>query len=154
MKRLIQLTITISCALLIACLSGCVTAPTGERVVDVARVARLSGVAAELGATMYLEKNPSARPYFEASLAAVAALDASGDYNPSRFADALKGLPVRELQGKEGSLYIGLAVVAWGELSVEAERANLDKAEWVRPVLKSVRLGLERALANTSTPAP
>lgn len=137
-------------ALVFTLVTGCVTAPDGARTVDTQRVARLAGVAAEIGATAYLQKRPGDRLYFEAAANGLTALDATGDYDPAKFAAALQALPIRELRGPEGSLYVGLALVAWEELSAEA--ARLDKTDWVKPVLQRVQLGLERALAATAPP--
>jgi hypothetical protein len=139
---------TWSVVMLAVMLVGCATGPNGQATVDVQRVARLAGVAAEVGATVYLQKHPGDRAYFQIAASALAALDASSDYDPAKFAAALQTLPIRELRGPEGSLYVGLAIVAWEELSAEA--ARLDKTVWVKPVLERVQLGLERALVATA----
>ncbi len=129
---------------------GCVTGPDGTRKLDTERVALLAGVAAEIGATAYLSKHPDQRIYFEAARNSLGALDASGDYDPAKFAAALQALPIKELRGPEGSLYVGLALVAWEELSAEATR--FDRTDWVKPVLQRVHLGLDRALLATAPP--
>jgi hypothetical protein len=128
--------------------AGCVTAPDGTRKLDVQRVANISGAAAELGAIAYLQKHPEGRIYFEAVVNGLAALDASGNYDPAAFARALQALPVKELKGPEGTLLVGAAIIAWDQLA--AESARLDNSAWVKPVLLKVKDGLAKALVQTA----
>lgn len=123
--------------------TGCTTI-SGSNQLDVARVANIAGLAAQMGSTAYLQKNPEARPYFVSAYNGLGALDHAGNYDPAAFAEALKLLPIKELSGPNGNLYVLAAVLIWDEL---AQRSiNVDKTLWVAPVLKSVRLGIGRAL--------
>ncbi len=139
--------IRIICSLVLALtLSlGCSTVPSTPEA-RLARVARISGVAASVGASSYLASNPQSRPAFEAAHAALTKLEADGNFNPDTFAEVLRGLPIDELKGPEGEIYISLAIVLWEE--VKAESVALNTPEWVKPVLTSVRAGLGRALGK------
>lgn len=123
--------------------TGCVSVG-GTNQLDVARVSQIAGLAAQMGSTAYLQKNPEARPYFVVVYNSLGVLDANGNYDPVQFAEALRQLPVRELQGPNGSLYIIAAVFLWDELAQQS--VSIDKQLWVAPVLRSVRSGIGRAL--------
>lgn len=147
----INLSILMVCAALAVGASGCTTTSSGTRVVDVQRVARLAGVAADVGSRVYIQHHPADRALFVVTEAALADLDSRGDYDPVKFAAALQTLPIKALTGPDGSLLIGVALVAWDELSALSE--PLTTKEWVQPVLQKVRDGLARAIAATN-PAP
>lgn len=123
--------------------TGCTTV-SGSNRVDVARVAQIAGIAAQMGSATYLQKNPEARPYFQAAYNGLGALDHAGNYDPAAFASALSMLPIRELSGPNGNLYIMAAILVWDELAQRS--VNVDKTLWVQPVLRAVRLGIGRAL--------
>lgn len=129
---------------------GCVTGPDGARTVDAERVARIAGVAAATGSNLYLQKHPEHRGDFVIARNSLFVLESTGDFDPVRFADALKQLPIKELKGPEGALYVGLATIAFEELSTYAKSRNLDRVAWVKPVLVRVRAGLDEALAATA----
>jgi hypothetical protein len=122
---------------------GCATTSTED---GSARAARLAGVAANLGTTVYLSQNPAARPAFEQAYAALSALEANGNFDPAAFAEALSVLPIDELKGPEGQLYISVAIVLYEELKANSIAVNTP--EWVKPVLSSVKAGLGRALGK------
>lgn len=123
--------------------TGCVSVG-GTNQLDVARMAHIAGAAAHLGSAAYLSKNPEARPYFVSAFNALGALDHSANYDPAAFAEALKLLPIRELSGPNGNLYVLAAIIVWDEL---AQRSiNVDRTTWVKPTLIAVRLGIGRAL--------
>lgn len=128
-------------------LSGCVTSSTGQKTLDVERVARIAGAAAQIGSQAYLQKHPDQLASFVVAYEALGALDASGNYEPAAFAAALQNLPIKELQGPDGSVYVSVALVVWDELATQT--ATVDKTTWVKPVLKSVRAGLGRTLGRT-----
>lgn len=150
MKLPLKLSAVLSVALLLAVsvattktFTGCTTV-SGSNQLDVARVANIAGLAAQMGSTAYLQKNPEARPYFVASFNALGALDHAGQYDPAAFAEALSMLPIKELSGPNGNLYVLGAILIWDEL---AQRSiNVDRTLWVQPVLRAVRLGIGRAL--------
>lgn len=126
--------------------SGCTTI-NGTNQLDVARVASIAGAAAQMGSAAYLSKNPEARPYFVASFNALGALDHAGEYDPAAFAEALKMLPIKEMSGPNGSLYVLGAILIWDELAQRS--VNVDKTLWVQPVLRAVRIGIGRAIGVT-----
>lgn len=130
-------------ALIPSSFTGCTTI-SGSNQLDVARVAHIAGAAAHLGSAAYLSKNPEARPYFIASFNALGALDHAGEYDPAAFAEALSMLPIKELSGPNGNLYVLGAILIWDELAQQS--VNVDKSTWVAPVLRAVRLGIGRAL--------
>lgn len=131
---------TIHALFLAITICGCTTLGT----LDVDRVARIAGGAAQLGSTLYLRQNPEATPAFVAVYQALRALDAGGNYDPVAFADALRKLPVDALAGANGDLYISVAIVVWDELARQS--AAIDTAVWVRPTLRAVMNGMGKAL--------
>jgi hypothetical protein len=106
----------------------------------------LAGVAANLGTTVYLSKNPQARSAFESAYAALSKLEEAGNFDPAAFAEALSVLPIDELKGPEGQLYISVAIVLYEELKASSVAVNTP--EWTKPVLASVRVGIGRALGK------
>jgi hypothetical protein len=133
--------------------SGCVTRPDGTKGPDIARISRLSGTAAQLGSLAWLSKNPNDRSYFATANEALKGLINSGNYDPAAFASALQGLPIKELKGSEGSLYISVAIVVWDEAIQSAQ--GLDRQELVAATLKAVQQGIQRTLdATASVGAP
>ena len=130
--------------------SGCVTTPGGQRALDVARVARIAGTAADFGAQVYLQQHPEAAPAFRLAENVLTSLIDAENWDPAAFASALRSLPVKELRSPEGALLASAAVLLWDELA--AESRTLDKTQWVRPVMLSVRNGLRRALSIPSLP--
>jgi hypothetical protein len=143
--------------------SGCVTRPVvttgadGSSVTnlvkgpDIARISRLSGTAAQLGSLAWLSKNPNDRSYFATANEALKGLINSGNYDPAAFASALQGLPIKELKGSEGSLYISVAIVVWDEAIQSAQ--GLDRQELVAATLKAVQQGIQRTLDATAPKA-
>lgn len=116
----------------------------GTNQLDVARVANIAGLAAQMGSTAYLQKNPDDRSYFIAVYNGLGALDHAGNYDPAQFAAALQALPIKELSGPNGSLYVLAAIFLWDELAQQSYQ--LDSKLWVKPVLVAVRAGIGRAL--------
>lgn len=123
--------------------TGCVSV-SGTNRLDVARVASIAGKAAQIGSMGRLQKHPEERPYFVSSYNALGALDHASNYDPAAFAEALKMLPIKELSGPDGNLYVLGAVFLWDELAQQSYA--LDRTLWVQPVLRAVRLGIGRAL--------
>jgi hypothetical protein len=115
---------------------------------DIARISRLSGTAAQLGSLAWLTKNPNDRAYFATANEALKGLINSGNYDPAAFASALQGLPIKELKGSEGSLYISVAIVVWDEALQSAE--GLNRQELVAATLKAVQSGIQRTLDATA----
>lgn len=77
----------------LSALTACTTL-NGDRKLDVARVARLSGAAAELSATAYLLQHPQDRVHFEAVRVALSGLESTNNYDPAAFVKALQALPI------------------------------------------------------------
>lgn len=134
----------LSSTIAIISLVGCAGVPTERKI---SRMATLAELAAFTGASIDLADNPAHRPYFEASRAALDGLVRSENYDPTAFAAALSGLPVKELKGEKGSLVVGAAVILWEEYA--AEVVNLDRSTYVKPVIAAVAKGLARALGQS-----
>jgi hypothetical protein len=127
--------------------TGCKTNSTDTQ--KVARVAVVAEMAAFSGTSVYLKAHPENRPYFNIARESLHALAATNGITPASFAEALKGLPIKELQGDTGTLVVGNAVVLYDMLA--REHVNLDANIWLRPVVESVERGMARAL---ETPPP
>lgn len=133
-------------------LAGCKTAADGSRTVDSDRVSRIAGTAAQLGTTIYLAQHPEQRPSFAAAEQALTALADRQNYDPAAFSAALQGLPINELKGPNGSLYVSVALVVWDEVAAQA--TGVDKEELVKKTLVAVRDGLRRSLGPPAPPMP
>lgn len=128
--------------------TGCATPGVRSTPADDAKSAARVGTVAELaaftGTSAWLIKHPDDRKYFEASLAAVEVLAANGNASPEKLAAALAQLPIKELQGSEGTLIVGSAVILYD--AYVADHVDLDANVYLRPVIDGVRNGLARAL--------
>jgi hypothetical protein len=160
----------LSAALALLAVTGCKTATyqdpgTGlvvtNRVPDVALMTGVAKSAAYLGTEIYLQGippgvpgHPEARPAFEAARNSLAALVAAGTFSASDLTAALQNLPVKELQGAQGSLVVGEAVILWDEYGQQL--ANLDKAKvfptYILPVAQALLDGLNMALGPATSP--
>lgn len=121
--------------------TGCGTVPKEEQLRQMTTIAEL---ASYTGARFHLIDNPQDRAFFEASKEALDVMLRDGDYDPGAFALALQGLPVDELKDDKGTLIIGAAVILWDSYSSRV--FDLDKEQYIRPVIVAVRNGLARAL--------
>lgn len=132
---------------LLALNSGCVTTSTGEKKLDVDRVAHIAGTAAYLGGSLDLLKHPEHRKAFKVAVVALASMEDSENYSAAELAQALQGLNIRELSGAEGVIYIQAALFVWDEaLKVSTP---ITQQELVKAVIPQVRDGLQRALDGT-----
>ena len=125
-------------------LYGCKTVD-GKRTVDSDRVALVLGQAAKLGTRYYLNSHPGSAPSFQLALNAVNGLIDQANYDPAAFADALSKLPINELNGPNGSLYVSTAIVVWDQVAQLAE--PVTQKELVKKSLFAVRDGIQSALS-------
>ena len=152
-------------AALLVCSSGCTSVTTTgtdgttstQRVPDVKQMQLIAQSATYLGTTIWLDglgdgtrvrAHPQDRAKFETARTALKALIAAGTFTAADLKNALQSLPVAELQGSEGSLVIGEAVVLWDVYG--RQLASLDKAQvfstYILPVAQSILDGLNLAL--------
>lgn len=132
---------------MVALLAGCATAPNGTKTIDAQRVGRIAGRAAYVGGVIYLKSKPEDRGRFEMAVTALKVLEASDNPDASAMAAALKGLPISELKGDDGWLIVQAACAVWD--LVLSERVPIEQPALVKVVAPQVRMGLERALAET-----
>lgn len=104
----------------------------------------LSRTAAQLGTQTWLKSHPGDKPLFVASEAAITRFIDSGSSDPAAFAAALQGLPINELKGTNGSLYVSAVIVLWDELAAQA--TSVTQAAEVRAVALAVRDGIDAAV--------
>lgn len=175
-KRMALLLAAVSIASIATFSMGCKTVVTTDasgvsstnKVPDEVAITLATGAArsaAYLGTKIYLEGlpprlagHPNDRQAFETARTSVKALIAAGIFTSADLSAALQGLPIKELQGSEGTLIVGEAVMLWdtyGRLL-----ANLDKAQafktFVLPFAQAVADGLDMALGSSppATPTP
>ena len=130
-------------------LTGCVTTPNGTKKIDSDRVARIAGRSAYIGGTIYLRSKPEDRGRFEAAVTALKIVEAMDSPDGSAMAQAMSGLPIRQLDSNEGFIVVELAAMIWDdELS---KLIPISQPELVRKVAPQIRSGLERALETTNT---
>jgi len=144
-----------------ACTSVTSTNSTGgtvtNKVPNVALMVSLAKSAGYLGTSVYLNglgdgkqvpAHPQARPQFETARTSLRALIAAGTFSASDLTAALQALPIKELQGDEGTLIVGEAVILWDSYGVQL--ADLDKAKvfatYILPVAQALLDGLDMAL--------
>jgi hypothetical protein len=80
------------------------------------------------------------KPIFVAADQALTRLIDAQNYDPTKFAQALAGLPINELKGKDGAIYISLGIVIWDEVASQAE--GVQKQEQVKAIITAVRDGI------------
>lgn len=143
-----------------ALVSGCLNKPqitTGAdgvsvtnfvKAPDIERIARVTGAAANLGSTAWLVKHPGDRAAFAFANENLKGLINSANYDPLAFANALQALPIKELKGADGSLYVSVAMVLWGEALDSAQ--GLNRQELVAATLKAVQSGIQKTLDATA----
>jgi hypothetical protein len=114
----------------------------------------LAGNAAYYGTVRHLRENPNDVEIFTTATLGLQRLVDDQNYDPIAFADALKGLPVDELAGPEGELYVSTFIVLWDATVQDAQ--SLDKAAVVKPVVEQVLSGIRRGItaAQANRPPP
>lgn len=136
---------------------GCTTTSTGQKVPDVALMQSVAKSATFLGTSIYLNglgdktrfpAHPESREKFETARTSLRILIASGTFTAADLTAALQALPVKELQGAEGTMLVGEVVILWDAYG--RQLASLDKAKvfdtYILPVAKAVLEGLDMAL--------
>lgn len=117
----------------------------------IAVLAALAGNAAQIGVSLWLDKNPDHRGSFEAVARAIAAFLAAQagpgvapEAKEATVAELLSSLPTPTLASKEGELYVsGDNLVIW---DAKLKKASTVEGAAVEPVLKAVKEGMRRAL--------
>jgi len=133
----------VTTAVMVAALIGVGCASFGNRPAA-ERLGSLAKVAAFTGTRVYLAEHPEQRPIFVKVHEALQGLEAGGTFDAAALALVLQSLPINELQGPEGSLYVSAAVVLWDEVIGGA--TAIDQVAVVRAVLPKVREGLALGL--------
>lgn len=136
-------------------LTGCATNGTTSTTTPEQKAARLqtvAEVAAFSGASVWLKKHADDRPAFEAAHAALSVLVAGSAVSPVQVSEALAGLPIKELKGEEGAIYVGIATIVYD--AYLRENVNLDGEINVKAFVTGLHAGLNRALLLTATPPP
>lgn len=141
MKKLAPLVIS-ACLALFAC--SCGTARTTGTVDPYEEAAAVAELAAYVGTVVRLSSNPEERPIFEAVAIGLAAAIEAEDYDPVRFMEVLRDLPVRQIKSDEAAIIIGSSVILWERTSRRILR--LDTSNSVKPILEAVYFGMRRAL--------
>lgn len=107
----------------------------------------ISRIAAQQGATLWLQQHPGDKPYFTAAAGALTSLIDSKNFDPVEFQRALASLPINELNGSSGSIYISVGIVVWDEVAQASQAVNDQKT--TAAIITSVRDGIRSALAAT-----
>jgi hypothetical protein len=131
---------------LLALLTGCVSTPTGTKP-DLARIGRVAGVSAYIGAVYDMQHNPDHRPAYTLAVASLQSMVDTQNYDATALAASLQTIGVRELTGSDGSIIIHAALFVWDEI-LRTSSPVLEKEE-VKAVLQPILNGLERALKAT-----
>ena len=129
---------------------GCKSTSTGEVPRSVRVVSSIAETAAYFGTVKRLQDHPGEREIFNVAVLALQRLVDQQNYDPIAFAEALKGLPINELSGPDGDIYISTIVGVWDAFLQDT--IALDQSTVVGPVISKVlsgmRRGIERAGAS------
>lgn len=123
--------------------TACTT--TDHATVTVSDAAEVANLAAYAGAAIHLAEHPEDAPYFRAAVHALDGALASPDWQPATLAEALSALPVTELQGNRGRIYITAGVQLW--ISASRRLMLIDESGDARTIAMSIRDGLAQALS-------
>jgi len=152
MKTLVILSI-LTAGLLLAMLTGCVTASNPSGVVAVGGVnldpeftGRAAEMAAKLGGIAAIQRNPEVRQYFLDASLAIGVIVASGDATPEKVEAALDGITKDLLVTVAISDALDLYSDYYGKL-LAAKLA--DKSPYTVPVLTGLSNGLMEAYMLT-----
>lgn len=102
--------------------------------------------AAYTGTRVYLNQNPSKSPIFKSTVGLLDALVKDPEVNAAKFATALQGLPIKELQDPTATIIIGSAVILWDSYKSYIPVGAQEQAAVVRPLVQRVRNGIGLAL--------
>lgn len=131
---------------LIVCVlfTGCATNTQSNPEQTARRIGVVAESAAFVGTTYYLQKHPDERPKFEAAYAAVVLLNGGTNASAAQLSEALEGLPIKELKGDQGALYVGSAMILYDAFLAE----NVSVPANVKPVVGGITRGMGRALGK------
>lgn len=102
--------------------------------------------AAYTGTRVYLNQNPGKTPVFKSTVGLLDALVKDPEVNAEKFAKALQGLPIKELQDPTATIIIGSAVILWDSYKGYIPVGAQEQAVVVRPLVQRVRNGIGLAL--------
>jgi hypothetical protein len=134
-------------------LTGCTTTQTGKTIPDPTVLRITAQEAAALGGQFWLSNHPQDRQAFILAQTSLKALIATGNGSPAELQSALASLPIKELNGTNGSVIVAGAVVlidAAGRQLLKLDKAQVWSA-YVEPIAQGLAAGLDQALA---TPVP
>ena len=132
-----------SLLLVLGLAAGCATLTDSDKI---SRMTTVAALAAYTGASIDLVDNPDHKATYEATVALLSMLLDTQDYDPIKFAEAIRQLPVKELKGDKGVIIIGAAIILWDQYAREV--THLDRATYIAPVIRGVTDGLRRALGH------
>lgn len=139
---------------------GCVHVPvvatdgtvTTNTLPNVKAMKTIAKSAAYLGTFTYLQNRPQDRDLFELTRTSLQTLIAAGTFSVADLKAALQKLPIKQLQGTQGSVIVGEAVILWDEYGTEL--AALDSSQifntYVLPVAQALLEGLDLALGGAT----
>lgn len=142
-RCLARLVVVLSLAGALLFNSGCTNRPNPPTPAVWQTVAH---IAAKDGATIYLLRHPEANNVAAFALAksALDLLIADGNFSVTALHSALDKLPVRSLNGPEGSILVDSATVLF--LTVTGGQSVIEQRPVVEAVAKGIRDGLADAL--------
>jgi hypothetical protein len=112
-----------------------------------ARLQAITEAAAFAGATVWLAKHPDDRAKFEMARDGLSMLTGGeSTISQTQLADLVRKLPIKELQGEQGALYVGLAMIAYD--AYLKEHIHIDGNANVRAAAVGLHSGLTRALGT------
>ena len=137
--------------------TGCVTPanPSGQIAaggvtIDPKAVGQTIEMAAQLSTAAVVRNNPETRQYFEMSSVAIAAVIASGDYNPTNLINAVSCI---DSKNQEVSLGIATAVGIYQSLYGQIVNSKITNASpYTIPALNGLIKGINQGLAMVPVP--
>lgn len=125
--------------------AGCASKTGGSGSVDWKKFEPMIEVAAYTGAKIYLVEHPEMETLFMSAVDVLDALVADPQINVAKLANALQGLPIKELQDPKAAIIIGSTIVLWNAYKDQIPIGD-EGAAVLRPIAVRLRNGLGTAM--------
>jgi hypothetical protein len=137
--------------IVLAAIGGCTTTADGQKHLDMALVCPIANGAGQFGTAAALQAYPQYRPAFVAARDGLRLISITNGISADDLASVLKLIPVKQLQGTNGSLLMsGGGVMVFGLL--QGEIGKVDKkqlmARDVAPLAGCIAAGMTAGLGE------
>lgn len=149
MKKLIAALLSASLltapVLVLPLLTGCASLNDGLSGSNAQRIQTSVKLAAYLGTSAYLTKNPQTRPAFVTARDQLLLLSTAENIDAATLLAIVSQLPVKELNGDQSKLIITAATIILSDFAGELQ---LDQLKQLQPIAKSMADGITLGLGT------